>query len=108
MMARFILHHDGGYNVWSTIVDAPLYDSALTLAQLRDAEPVTDERLARAHDKGCSALSGETLDGCIAVNRAGPDETQLSRDEFIGRFLIVSAEPTAHLAARTPIGGAHD
>lgn len=90
-MAHFIIHHDGVYNVWSTVVDAPLFDSGMTLDQLKREEPVTDERLARAHKTGCSAIYGETLDGCIAVNRAGPDEACMGRDEFIARFLTLPA-----------------
>jgi hypothetical protein len=94
-MAHFILHKDGAYNVWSTIVDAPIYESALTLDQLKQAEPWTDERLARAHDKGCSAIYGITLDGCIEGNRAGPEETEMPRDEFIAKFLTLPAKESA-------------
>lgn len=90
-MAHFILHHEGAYNVWSTIVDAPLYESALTLDQLKQVEPTTDARLERAHKNGCSAIYGATLDECISVNRAGPQEARLSRDEFIAKFLTLPA-----------------
>ena len=87
-MAHFILHHDGAYNVWSTVVDAPCYESALTLDQLRAVEPVTADRLDRAHEDGCSSYH-DSLDDCISFNRAGENESALPRDEFIRRFLTL-------------------
>ncbi|HWQ07901.1 MAG TPA: hypothetical protein VN436_02295 [Holophaga sp.] len=87
-MARFILHHEGVYNVWTTVADGPCYNGGLTLEQLREVEPVTDERLARAHATGCSSHR-DSLDDCISINRAGLHEVRIPRDEFIRRFLTI-------------------
>lgn len=88
-MSRFIIHHEGAYNIWCTVSDAAVYVSALTRDQLHETgEPITDERLARAHATGSSGL-GDSLDDCIAVNRCGPKEANLSREEFIARFLTL-------------------
>lgn len=96
-MAHYIIHLDGAYNFWSTVVDSPLFESALTLKQvqfvtkrdqgergLRDLP----RRLERAHATGCSSYI-EDLDDVISVNRAGPDESRLSKSEFIAKYLTL-------------------
>ena len=96
-MAQLILHKDGAYNIFSTIVDALLYESALTKDQLTEAIRIEhgeagvialDKRLDRAHETGCSGY-GETLDSCIIGNRAGAGETELSADDFIAQYLTL-------------------
>lgn len=98
-MAHFIIHKDGVYNVWSTVVDAPIFDSGMTLEQLQSyikdehgqvGLHALPERLVRAHATGSSGIM-DSLDACIAVNRAGAKETCLSRDEFIGKYLTLPA-----------------
>jgi len=96
-MPRYILYKDGAYNVYSTIVDAPLLEYACTLEQLEhwykeeygnadlsDLQP----RLERAHETGCSSRS-ENLKECLSCNRAGENESELSFDEFVARFLTL-------------------
>lgn len=95
-MANFILHHNGVYQIYTTIADGPCYERGLTLAEL---EEITRReygeqgmrnlpaRLERAHATGCSALSGETLAECLECNRAGPGESHLSVEEFIKKYL---------------------
>lgn len=91
-MPNYILHKDGAYNVFSTVVDACYFEPALTLEQLRGVAPDNlAERLERAHATGCSAMDGSTLAECIACNRAGEREANLPRDEFIRRFLTLPA-----------------
>lgn len=97
-MPQLILHKDGAYNLYTTIADGACYESALTLEQLEQVIrfdhgeqgvlglPV---RLDRAHATGCSALSGMTLEECISCNRAGPNETRLSFDEFVAKYLTL-------------------
>ena len=96
-MAQLILHKDGAYNIFSTIVDAPIYDSAITLNQLTDV--IRHEhgeegirgltgRLNRAHETGCSGYN-ETLETCILGNRAGENESELSVDDFIAKYLTL-------------------
>jgi hypothetical protein len=97
-MGQLILHKDGAYNLYSTVSDGCCYESALTLDQLRKVlrfqggQRAVDElpaRLERAHAMGCSSLDGMTLMDCIAGNRAGPDEAELTADEFIARYLTL-------------------
>ncbi len=100
-MGQLILHHDGAYNLYSTISDCPYYESALTLEQLREAvkeEAVTrameelERRLERAHQFGCSCGYGTTLHNRIRSNRAGPNESRLSPNKFIAQFLTFAPE----------------
>jgi hypothetical protein len=96
-MAHYIIHLDGAYNIWSTVVDSPLFESALTLEQLsyvtkRDHGEhglrALRDRLDRAHATGCSSYI-EDLDDVISVNRAGPKESRLSKSEFIAKYLTL-------------------
>lgn len=96
-MGRGIIHHEGAYNLWTTVADGPCYESALTLDQLTEAirlefgeAGVRDlpERLRRAHVLGTSYV-GTTLDDLIACNRAGDKESKLTRDELIARYLTL-------------------
>lgn len=96
-MPRYIIHKEGVYNLYSTVVDAPCYVHGLTLDQLkiaiedeRSQKGLDDlpERLERAHATGCSSFL-ETLEECIVTNRAGENETELSYEEFVNRFLTI-------------------
>jgi hypothetical protein len=90
-MPIFIIHKDGAYNLFSTVVDACHYEPALTLAQLHEVLPGDiDDRLKRAHFSGCSGIDW-TLGDCIETNRAGPQEARLPPDEFVRRFLTLPA-----------------
>jgi hypothetical protein len=97
-MAALILHKDGAYNIYGTIADGPHFESALTLEQL--TEVIGQEfgeaglrelpqRLERAHRTGCSSMRGETLEDCIACNRAGPNEANMPEDEFVRRYMTL-------------------
>ena len=66
-MPAFIIHKDGAYNVFSTVVDACYFEPALTLDELREwyrpeygeaGMRVLPARLERAHSTGSSAISG--------------------------------------------------
>lgn len=103
-MPQIIIHHEGVFNVYSTIVDAPLYNEGLDEETLREyirAEYGNEglrrlpRRIKRARQYGAS--SRETLAECVAFNRAGPDETELPLDKLIARFLT-----------RKPEGGDHE
>lgn len=108
-MAHLILHKDGAYNIYSTIVDGPMYETALTLKQLEEA--ITEkygeagmrelpERLAKAHKTGCSA-PGSTLEGCISANSAGTDEPHMATAEFIAKFLTLTPNALQDTLAQT-------
>lgn len=96
-MGRCIVYHNGAYNLFSSVVDAPLYDSALTLDQLTElirheqgenGARDLDARVHRAHMTGCS-VPGCTLKELLVANRAGKGETEMPYDEFITRFLTL-------------------
>jgi hypothetical protein len=96
-MPQYIIHKDGAYNIFSTVVDAPYFDSALTLDQLKaytqeqyglEGMRQLDARLERAHKKGCSAFDMD-LEECISCNRAGPDESEVPLDEFVRKYLTL-------------------
>lgn len=82
-MSQYIIHHEGAYNQWSTVVDGVCYESALTLDQLRQVISVDEGRLLRAHLKGSSSYL-ETLDDLIAINREA-----LSKEQFIAKYLTL-------------------
>ncbi len=97
-MPQLILHKDGAYNLYTTVADGACYESALTLEQLEEvlrfeggqrAIEALPARLERAHRTGCSSMRGETLEECIACNRAGPNGTCLTVDEFVRRYLTL-------------------
>lgn len=107
-MSNFILHKDGAYQLYSTIMGAPCYPRALTLDDLRavmfrdygtTVTVALPLRLERAHATGCSAY-GMTLEECISDNRAGPGETCVPFDEFVQKWLTL---PVADEPAR-PVG----
>lgn len=83
------------YIEWSTVVDAPTSSGmqrdsfcAYYTAQYGHGEAThLQERLARADGPGrCSSLVGDTADSLIAVNRAGPEKTRLSKRQIIKRY----------------------
>lgn len=100
-MSNYVLHHKGAYNLYSPISDAPIFSKAITLEQLK--KHIGDEqgkaglrylpeRLERAHAKGTSEINS-TLDDTIFCNRAGDNESHLSKKEFIRRFLSLENKP---------------
>lgn len=100
-MAKLILHHNGAYQLYTTIADGPCYTSALTLDQLTDVirqERGEDglnelpQRLERAHATGCSSRIFTSIQSCIATNRAGPNESNMPYDEFISKYLTLWSE----------------
>ena len=97
-MAKLILHHNGAYQLYTTIADSSCYESALTLDQLTDVirlergeEGLQElpDRLKRAHATGCSSRVFTSIQSCIATNRAGPNESHMSYDEFISKYLTL-------------------
>jgi hypothetical protein len=100
-MPQYIIHKDGAYNIFATVVDAPYFDSALTLEELKEYTKEEygkeglrqlDDRLERAHSKGCSAFNDIDLEDCISGNRAGPGESEMPFDEFIAKYLTLGKE----------------
>src|ERR1700732_4679174 len=90
-MPRYILHHDGLFFEWSTVVDAPV-SPAMTKAEFNvywlnqhGTQGMTDleDRLARAESRGCSSHREMSARNCVEGNRAGDREVELSFDEVI-------------------------
>lgn len=95
-MARIICHHNGKYNIYSSIADGFLYERGLTKDELEQA--IQEElgrrglddlprRLERAHQTGHSSMEGGSLEEFLHCNRAGDNEEHLSVDECIRRFI---------------------
>ena len=80
---------------WSTIVDAPVsyamqYDEFRDFYQQeygRSKMAEFEERIARARAKGTSSMLHESADDIIDWNRAGPNETNLSKEEIIEKYI---------------------
>ena len=89
-MPRYIIHHKGAFNEYTTIADGACWESAMSKDELKRllGPDGGAERFKRATSTGCSA-HGMTLESCVAGNRAGPKETELTLDEFIQRFLTL-------------------
>lgn len=97
-MRGLLLHHNGAWNVFSTVADGPCFVSALTEAQLRQLykEEYGDvglqelqARMERARGpSGCSSGIGQTLHSCIEMYRANQGK-ECTDEEFIAEFLTL-------------------
>jgi len=94
-MPRYIIHHDGWFFEWSTIVDAPV-----TTGMRRDefAEHYLhqygasrfgelDERLARAIEHGTSVEPPMSTEELVAGNRAGMDGEEIPLAQIIAAVI---------------------
>lgn len=113
-MPTYIIHKDGVYNFFSTVVDAPYFVHGLTLEQVTeytrekygsDGLAELPFRLERAHANGCSARYEETLEEAIRLNRAGPNESRLSFEDFVAQYLTIPKEPALTTDRRMDGGG---
>lgn len=85
-MGRFIMHHEGRFFEWSTVVDAPVTDPmGLEAYKARYREEHgslgmvdLEGRLERALAKGTSAMGSDTFDDVVFLNRMGRGERRLS------------------------------
>lgn len=96
-MGHFIVKLDGCYMEWSTIVDAPIsYLMPLPAFEKYYARRYGAEglgglakRIARADQNGTSLLdSSDDLESICEWNRAGENETSLTREELIAIYRI--------------------
>lgn len=99
-MPRAILYFKevNKFMTWSTIVDAPItyllsekdyrdyYKDEYGRVGMRDL----DEKLKTAEETGCNWLGcnwlGHDIDDVILVNRAGDDETGITRKEIVKKY----------------------
>ncbi len=95
-MGKYICHKDGVFFEWSTIVDAPV-TYGMTEKEFREYYEIEygrqglkelDARLERAIKKGTSAFGDENLESLVCVNRAGPNETEITLDEIMQQLHV--------------------
>jgi hypothetical protein len=95
-MAHILIGINGKYNIFSTIVDAPLYEEAFDEEELREVYRIEygnasmlefENRLERCKTKGTSSWLDKDLESLISCNRAGEDESELPYDEFVNKYL---------------------
>ncbi len=94
-MPSYIIKLEDKYVVWSTIVDAPISRgmSKEKLSQYIEFHygegGLTDlpERLKRVEEKGVSSMLHANVDELIEYNRAGPNETCLTKEQIIENFV---------------------
>lgn len=101
-MGNPIVKLEGSYLIWSTIVDAPITFGG-TRKQLearireehgrRGVEELV-ARLERVEAKGTSSRHDESADDTIFLNRAGPREAPLAREEIVEFYVRRKEEPT--------------
>lgn len=100
-MGRFIIKLEDKYLEWSTVVDAPV-TFGMTLdefkAYYKDEYGASgmhglDERLKRVEEKGTSSMIDDSLDSVISHNRAGKNETHLSKKKLIEWYVVKCQEP---------------
>lgn len=101
-MGRFLVHHDGVFLEWSTVVDAPV-TVGMTAEELEDhiraqygSEGVSGlpARIARTVANGTSCISPPySFDDLVDYNRAGPEETQLNREQLVRIYFTEKREP---------------
>ena len=102
-MGEIICHHEGRYNIYSTISDSFYFEASISLEELtkwvkeeygNSGLRELDHRLERAHRNGHSGRSmlEGTLEDFVGCNRAGEDEENLSYEECLRRFLSPRCE----------------
>ena len=89
-MPRHIVHYNGLFGEWSTVVDAPvsmlLSREKFTAYYHRYGDKIVEElpeRLARAEKNGTSCYGEESFESLIELNRAGPKESCLTFAQII-------------------------
>jgi hypothetical protein len=93
-MPRFIIKIEDKYFEWSTIVDAPV-TYGMTEQELRDyikeeygnqgLEGLPD-RLKRVARQGTSCLSDCPIDDLLTHNRAGDNDSRLTKEEIYAKY----------------------
>ena len=95
-MGRFIIKLREFYLEYSTIVDAPVTDG-MKLREFTDyyKSQYGEEgleglpaRLARVEEKGTSAFADVDVDDTLSCNRAGPNETTLTREDIFQAYCL--------------------
>ncbi len=100
-MGRFIVElAPGKYVEWSSVVDAPV---TYVMTETELVQYVREEygeagvrelpaRMERVKAKGTNALTYKSADNVIRVNRAGPNETEITREQIIAQYTREAAQ----------------
>lgn len=98
-MAQIILHLNGVFNLYSGIADGAIYESGLTLDELKQHYQKEygnqglrelDRMFPRALEKGTSSFIHQSLAATIVTNRAGEKESCLSYKDFVAKYLTIA------------------
>lgn len=92
-MPRYICKLDDMYFDWSTVVDAPI-TFGMTLEEYKEyykseygnlsiSSGEFDRRMKRVEETGTSSLLDKSIDSVIKGNRAGPKESELTKNQLI-------------------------
>lgn len=100
-MSKYIVHHEGQFLEWSTVVDAPItFANSLSDFEAYYREEYGEAgmiglpvRIERAIKNGTSAVPDMSLKELVRDNRAGPNETKLSLKDVIRFFFVEKREP---------------
>lgn len=89
-MGRIILHYEGKFAEWSTVVDAPTtppmdekafeadYIKQYGTSSLREFE----QRMERAKKYGSSLHDGSSFADVVSINRAGHNEAEMTLEQL--------------------------
>ena len=111
-MPRMIVKLDDHYLEWSTVVDAPV-TFGMTLEEFteyyqaeygRSGMREFEDRMERVQEKGTSAFLYDSADDLIAHNRAGKNETCLSKEQIIDYYCRKIRDSGGTLIAECPLG----
>lgn len=100
-MGHIIINKGDAYNIYSTICDGCLFESALTLEQLKffireeaakKAEEELVSRLERVHQFGTSSRMDSSLEETVDGNHAGPRGGNVPVAKFIEKYLSFAPE----------------
>jgi hypothetical protein len=107
-MGRTIIKLADRYLEWSSIVDAPA-TYGMTLEEFKNyyeqsygtsSMAELEERLKRVEKTGTSSMSEETVDELISFNRAGFEESCLSKEELIDHYVIIPEQFSVKLGKK--------
>lgn len=91
LICKFTDNNESWYLEWSTVVDAPItfgmsledYKSYYKDEYGNQGMSDLESRLQRVENKGTSSMIYKSLDDLIGYNRAGRNETVLSKQQLI-------------------------
>lgn len=95
-MPRFIIKLGDYYLEYSAVADKPV-TFGMTLNEFKEyyrdeygarGYQNLDARLAHVEAKGTSARRDRTVDDTLSLNRAGPGESELTRDEIYRAYCL--------------------